>query len=259
MDNYKTLNVLLDALFDNNCLQNWSVFEEISGSTVVKLRFTKSMNSESEVSHHQSFRRKSDSQIQRDRNRAVRHRADRTGVTTRRQASAGMEAVVNESPEQSRDPETIYDSEPGPLEVSPMQLDPAAPMFDPESLIHNSDIEDSDSQDLDQITERGNVCAEALSELSDVNITMPTMENETFLEMPSQSKRKTAKHKHTAFRDILCVKCVTSIRIATHVDKIKMLRCQKCKVNICENCYEQSKHFYECKERVKVLDYRPKQ
>ena len=96
MDNYKTLNVLLDALFDNNCLQNWSVFEEISGSTVVKLRFTKSINSKSEVSHHQSFRRKYDSQIQRDRNRAARHRAARGGRHLQVRELSSMNLLSNQ-------------------------------------------------------------------------------------------------------------------------------------------------------------------
>ena len=239
-------------------MQNWSVYEEISGSTVVKLRFTKSINSDSELAHHQSFRRKSEAQSQRDRNRAARHRAASTGVTTRGQASAGTRTVVNEPPEPSRDPETIFHSEAGPLEASPVQLNPEAPMFDP--VIRSCDSEDCESLDLDQITDRGNVSAEALSELSDVNVSMPTVENENILEMPSLSnKSRTVKHKstYTVFRDILCEKCYTSIRIAVNVDKIKMLRCKKCKVNICENCYDQSKHFYNCKERVKELEYKP--
>ena len=98
MDNYGTLNLLLDSLFNNNCLQNWSLFEEMDGNkcTVVKLRFTKTENTEVTP---QSYRRKSEAQSRRDRDRAARHRAGRDDIITRSRSSVDVQETVTESVE----------------------------------------------------------------------------------------------------------------------------------------------------------------
>ena len=39
MESYKTLHSLLQSLFDDNTLKNWSILQEKSGSILCKLRF----------------------------------------------------------------------------------------------------------------------------------------------------------------------------------------------------------------------------
>ena len=145
MEQYNTLNVTLCALFDQNSLKNWSIFDDlITGTTIVKLRFTKSENGDM-TTPPQSFRRKSNNQVARDRDRAVRHRAHTGRMSTRSQvAAANADAVA--SIEIPRHAETISVSDTArSLECSPVvPLNPEAYCFSPqltglaESVGHDS-------------------------------------------------------------------------------------------------------------------------
>ena len=119
MEKHRTLNTLLSSLFTNNILKHWTIFEEKSGSILVKLRFTNiedingTINNEIIDQSPIAFRRKSTKQVNRDRDRAARHKDARAGVHTR-----SMESV-----EQPRSAEPDVLSSTAPLDLSAVSLD----------------------------------------------------------------------------------------------------------------------------------------
>ena len=251
MEQHTTLNLLLDSLFSNNSLKNWSVFEETNGFTVLKLRFTKSDNTTATTSS-QSFRRKSDAQSQRDRDRAARHRDARAGATTRSQTSTGLPA--ESSPELPRDSESISVSETRqPLEVSPVQLNPGAQSFNPESVNqkhHNSTAGDLFTEKNDSLlsvesADMDTAGADRSFENSDASISM---------ESERTADEQSMVNYITDIKKISCAKCYTSYSAAVRIYDIKMMWCDKCEIYVCEHCYDRSTHVYKCKKRVKVID-----
>ena len=116
MERHGTLNTLLDSLFTSNQLKNWTIFEEKSGSILVKLRFTNTdmdSNTATVTESPIAFKRKSCKQVSRDRERAARHKDARVGATTR-----GMASAYPTSPELPRSAETDSISKTVPLDIS---------------------------------------------------------------------------------------------------------------------------------------------
>ena len=253
MDDYGTLNLLLDSLFTNNCLQNWSLFEEMNGNncTVVKLRFTKKENSEVTP---QSYCRRSEAQSRRDRDRAARHRAGRDDILTRSRASLNVQETVAESVELPRESETISHSDTVPLEHSPvLQLNPGADSFVPDSVNLNKDqCTDLNDSLCGEYTGTG---TKELFEDLEPNIDLPHLETKQIRETSSITSDDDANDV-SYNEEIRCVDCFTSFRGAVNVYKINMMWCDSCKVNICEQCYDRSRHFYKCKKRVKTYEFR---
>ena len=106
----------MNSLFANNHLRNWSIFEEKNGAIVVRLRFDDSVtNSENESTNgtHVSFKRKSERQMRRDRNRAARHKDTYVGNRSVQDDDA--------SPELPRHAEQNI-SDTTPLDFSPVEL-----------------------------------------------------------------------------------------------------------------------------------------
>ena len=68
----KTLEILLSSLLQENNMQSWQIFQEKSGSIMLKVRFNVG-----DVPHEQplSYRRKSPAQTRRDHARAASHRS----------------------------------------------------------------------------------------------------------------------------------------------------------------------------------------
>ena len=242
----------MDRLFTNNCLKNWSIFEETSGSTVVRLRFTKNGDN-NVVTSPQSFRRKSETQAQRDRDRAARHRDARTGATTRSQASADR-TLASESPELARHSETISAGNTAPsLEVSPVQLNASAECFDPESVDHNSAAGDGSTN--------GNTSLLSLESMDTYSLDMMPSEypddstsivTESIIEEPSYTSYAGATGiiNHKGRKEILCRRCHATVAVASAVYGIKMMHCDKCKVHVCEK----TSHFHKCREHVRFID-----
>ena len=81
MENTNTVRMLLDTLMDNKKLKMWTVYMEASGSTLMKIRFVDIQSGplqHEQVTKQNSnihFKRKSDSQLKRDKSRAMRHRS----------------------------------------------------------------------------------------------------------------------------------------------------------------------------------------
>ena len=72
------LKNLLDTLFCSDVLKMWQIYEEPSGSICVKIRFNGRQpelteNSAQNTQHLGTFKRRSDAQCKRDRDRAARH------------------------------------------------------------------------------------------------------------------------------------------------------------------------------------------
>ena len=134
MEGHDTLNMLMNSLFANNELRNWSIFEEKNGAIVVKLRFENSVtNSENNSRNHVSFKRKSESQMQRDRNRAARRRN-----TYMASATSVQDGSSTELPRHS---ERNSISDTTPLDFSPVQLSLSATSFTPDTRSVKRDSE----------------------------------------------------------------------------------------------------------------------
>ena len=124
MDVHKTLKMLMDSLFTNNDVKNWTIFEEKSGNVIMKIRFTNRTEHEQasdNIAHRPipvSYKKKSEKQMSRDRDRMAQHQRPEP-VMTRSRASDSMETV-----ELPRNEEN-YRSDTGSLEFSPV-LDIAA-------------------------------------------------------------------------------------------------------------------------------------
>ena len=249
MDQHTTLNMLMDSLFNANSLKNWSIFEDSNENIIVRLRFTKQEDT-NVVPSPQSFRRKSDAQVQRDRDRAARHRSARTEMVTRSRAATGLTNDV--SIEEPRHIKTILNSETGPLEISHIsELNASAESFSPESV------------SLDMTA--GGLCADNNDSLLSVDsIELETVNTsditETHLECEQPiddvlcaSVKDHPKHANKC-KKIRCMGCHNRFTGGTAVYNIKMMRCEKCKVTMCEDCYEQSRHYSECRKWIKILN-----
>ena len=130
MEEHKTLKMLLSSIFESNDLTNWTIFEEKSGSIVVKIRFTNSdkneHSSDTATPSPISYKKKSDNQMRRDQDRMARHQ-EREAVMTRSRTSVNETSV-----ELPRFSESDSVSEPAPLEYS-LVLDPSSKCFVPRS------------------------------------------------------------------------------------------------------------------------------
>ena len=86
MEKHTTLSMLLSSLFAKNNLKNWTIYEDNSEFINVRIRFTKCEDSESV--DNMSYRRVSEAQTRRNRERAARHRdAAETRRNTRSQTA----------------------------------------------------------------------------------------------------------------------------------------------------------------------------
>ena len=256
MELHSTLKMLMDSLFATHGLQNWSLFEEINKNTVVvRLRFTKSEDNSAPTSNI-SFRRKSTSQTQRDRDRAARHRTAQSGVSTRSNTASNQRDAATESPELARHTETISPSNTRSLEVSPVvHLNPATQSFDPDSVIQNWVNEDgftsmTNADVSAESTDTDDTCRHS----EDVNISMPNLDSDLDSEKLScANDTEYQKHQCVDIHKIRCVKCFTTYRGAVNVYKINMMWCDDCEIYECEDCYTGSRHSFNCKKRVRIV------
>ncbi len=153
----KTLEVLLSTLFDKDELKSWQIFEERSGTVMVKLRFTGSHgggHAQSTMTgtgnmEPSSYKRKSDKQVKRDRQRAVNHQDNihsKEGVITR---SKSAKSDCIEQPRHEDMCISLRDL--NPLSCSPEIVEPDSP-----TCSHASVTTDSNTTPVltaDQLTE----------------------------------------------------------------------------------------------------------
>ena len=132
MDNHKTLKLMMDSLFSENMLKNWSIFaDNKNGATVLKIRFTKPVTAPGEECTSSevipiAFKRKSVKQSLRDHDRKVKHENQmdkRSPVITRSMALDNHTDV-----ELPRVPETDCVSEPALSRVLPTITAPVLPV-----------------------------------------------------------------------------------------------------------------------------------
>ena len=264
MEQYTMLNVTLTELFRQNSLKNWSIFDDvINGSTIVKLRFTKSSDCEIDTTP-QHFRRKSDSQVARDRDRAARHQT--RGVMTRSRAAAAEKVPSAEILRRDSSSETVRSLE----SCSSVQLNPLAANFSPQpsglesvdrgsnnianisiSSIESQEVEmpvvnDADAQELhngEQNDEILNSSNEVLAEtIQSDNLSRNTACVKTKPKYISKDKKFQCKNCHNRFTG------------GTADYNIKVYYCWKCKITICGLCYPKSKHYFQCRNRVKMIN-----
>ena len=221
MDNYGTLTLLLDSLFKNNYLQNWSLYEETDSNNyiLVKLRFTKKENAGIVP---QSYRRRSEAQSRRDRDRAARHRARRDDIVTRSRSSADVPETVAESVEMPRNLETNSHSDTMQLEHSPVvQLNPGADSFVPESVNLNR-LEDqcADLNDSRCIERTVTGARALLFEDTEPKIELPDIEIKQIRETSCSNSDNDASVSFN--EELRCEDCFTNFRSAVNVYNINM-------------------------------------
>ena len=228
MEQHKTLELLMRTLFANNCLKTWSIFEENSGNIVLKIRFTKTDNSQNENSNNviksASYKRKSSSQTQRDRERALRHHAARDGVTTRSQAAV-------EYPEIPRHSEEISHSYTRPLEYTPVLNSPA---LDPEALCFEPEPLNCVGLSEDTSTKAGDIVIPSLDSSDTAN-------NFEVNEEPS-ADAEDMQICTDAEPCIACFKC--SVKASDH--HVKTTYCVNCENYVCQLCFLKTRHFEQC-------------
>ena len=235
---HTTLNITLNALFGNNTLKNWSLFDDLkSGIVTLKLRFTK-LDTTSAV-QSQSFRRKSGGQIQRDCEIAERHRARKHTMATMSLdvAEADISQDITCEGEELSGSETIPT-----LNYTPVvdcDLNPGAACFIPQ-------LADRDSTDYQNTCDiKSDQCSENLSGDIEQNL-IEIVDYSHDLTATNSSKSLNSRRKTREVcvgkltkkdKDSRCHRCFISDEVAKHVDFIKMFYCSQCKVNICENCF----------------------
>ena len=142
MEQNPTLQLLLDTLMRQMKLKMWTIFEEQSGSTLVKLRFSKMGDNEETVltNTQQKFVRSSDKRLHRDAERARLHNQKKPPIvnndgteTTERPVSdeipGGTSENVNVPDVQKIDSPSLEENRPegsvsNPLEENTVTLTP---------------------------------------------------------------------------------------------------------------------------------------
>ena len=262
MNDHPTLKMLLSSIFSTNSLSNWSIFEDKNGQVNVRLRFSKHEES-SEVEHTVSYRRKSDAQVKRDRDRAIHHRNRPTcdGRITRSRASEhSKDDIVSELPRCS---EEFSASESTPLALdSPVSVE--MDNYDPNmsQVIHDQSCEDklstgaggtseSDCEDTDTDSNNIQEPVEVIPDTVCRPTAIPNIRNDRkFMKKTYSARVGKLKFKGMEYR---CHRCTTSITVAKHVDLIRMYHCDQCKLYICEKCSGLTQKHTKHRDRLKEV------
>ena len=268
MDKHPTLDMLLSSLFASNILSNWSIYDDKNGCVNVRLRFTKCDDIKTE---HVSFRRKSQNQLNRDRERAIHHKTDKNTQSTRILRSHMSDVNEDEPLELPRSSEENCASDMAHV-YSPVsvQMDPEAEIYVPcsspvnhdesadfpstpehlapenSAAYHTSDVESIDTtDDLEQFNQESDVSASDTVKVSESNKPRKYCKKEYVVHM---------KKIKSQFKEVRCHRCYTSDTVAKHVELIKMFYCSTCRVYICEKCYpKRSEKHAKHREKLKEI------
>ena len=125
METHVSLKYLLDTLFAKMDLYTWTIYEEKSGATSVRLRFVNSgtVVRNNGLSTVAAYKKKSPAQMARDRRRAEEHHSR---VTTRNQARLQQHSVGDVENFRHGDNDT---------------LSVTTPSYSPEIPVPNSDLD----------------------------------------------------------------------------------------------------------------------
>ena len=168
MDKHPTLDMLLSSLFSTNALSNWSIFDDKNGCVNVRLRFTKC--DESNKTEHVSFRRKSQNQLNRDRERerAIHHQNTESTRILKSHKSDTNEDLSTELPRSSE--ENVVSDVANVYSPASVQLDPEADIYVPCSSPVNHEIS-ADFPSTPEYLASENGAAYHTSDAESVNIT----------------------------------------------------------------------------------------
>ena len=266
MDNHPTLDMPLRSLFSTNALSNWSIFDDKNGCINVRLRFTKC--DETNKAEHVSFRRKSQNQLNRDRERAIHHQNTESTRILRSHKSDTNEDISAELPRSSE--ENVVSDVAHVYSPASVQLDPEADMYVPCSSPVNHEqsadfsstpehlasensaaYQTSDEESVDTTDD-----LEQFNQKSDVSATCDTVKVSDSIKSRKSSKKSYAVHVRNTksqYKEARCHRCYTSDTVAKHVELIKMFYCNKCKVYICEKCYKKRSEMH-AKHREKLKE-----
>ena len=275
MDNHPTLDGLVTTLFATNALSSWQIFEDKRNIVHLRLRFTKQDTNVSSDDQNTSFRRKSDNQVKRDRERARRHKDSRTSSPIRDRPPT--RASKNTFIEKPRDSESTALSEPVPsVEVSPVrgsQFTLSTESLDHSKLadctanlstsLHTSvnNLELLDQHDDDNIKSLNSECVFSDAEISHVDDNLPPESDiSTEFDITKLETEIIYISKHDKFHKWLaitkCDKCWN--RYAFYDIDTKgpwALYCPSPDHTwsdyVCSDCYSKTVHFKkQCKMRV---------
>ena len=239
MDKHATLNMLLSSLFENNQLHNWSIFEDNSDFINVRIRFTKHEDT-AEPAQNISYRRVSEAQSKRSRERAARHR----DAASRRTNPTAETTVEN-----ARSDGHLDLSETGPLVLfmSPESVEPQSPeMSDilPGSspVIHGEEVASSTSDISIQTTVAHATCGEKLAIKNDVSeriiVNAVTGQSHELNIVPDRNKLSQHLSKaDITIENIGCYLCSFKIEESFGRKMRRTLQCIACSRYVCASCY----------------------
>ena len=263
MDNTSTVRMLLDTLMEHKELHMWTIYQEPSGSTFVKMRFLDNQNGSQQqdrITEQQNskvyYRRKSEKHIKRDRLRAQQHARARINT---RSVSNAKEIIASDSVETPRFDlvnsagenlshmhSTSTISSPGASdrfhitteitdsEQSPIISEPEISLPELDSFLHRFNM--PDVGEADQYTDNENS--------NDDN----NRNDDLTVNSPSPI--------HAVCKNTLCYECATSVPLSMSLFGSKMLYCDTCNdYNVCEVCLAlpQKRHSLKCESRLKYL------
>ena len=199
-------------------MHHWSIFEDKNGLVNVRIRFTKC---DEDNTNEASFRRISDKQVKRNRQRAIRHQNNRAEARiTKSQAS---EQNLDISTELPRGLEDTFISETVPLD-SPVIVEPTPEDYMNTSLVScDQSHEDIECTSEPLRTDETDTVSDCESANTSIVSKVPQLKAKKYLVSKDQFKR--------------CDRCSTSVTVAKNVHRIKMYYCNRCREYACENCY----------------------
>ena len=213
---------------------------------MLKIRFGDSENGENvDPNTNVHFKRKSDTQISRDNRRAELHN-QRNHVNTRSKTKASATNVANLEENVDSTIETFRNS--GLVNQSPLSLTPGAcsmdydyssplvtvespPVISREITVtnHNNMSVPASPVHSENTVSENESCCDTVHD----DFVLPSVES-----CKSSDKKRVVRRKYiNKHKDVRCHRCSTSDVVAKHVEFIKMYRCGKCRLYICEKCY----------------------
>ena len=236
MDTHTTLNMLLSSLFTNNSLHNWSIFEDNSDYINVRIRFTK--HEDINTVQNASYRRISEAQARRNRERAARHR----DTAARRPTRIQNLHLTPEIPRYADGNVGNSETTPVALPVSP-ELVLETPEIDTHLLEVSSPVIHAEPQTCGEKPETDHLdTSNVRSDCIHDRIIENSLADHTYHDQLDFAPDNTMLSDHltdanTSMDNIGCCLCPFRLRETFSTKMRRTLQCKSCSRYICASCY----------------------
>ena len=242
-----TLKMVLDNLMKHNPLLTWQMYQEKSGSVMLKLRFGDIGENQQDPNTKAHFKRKSDTQMQRDIKRASEHK-QRTGVTTRGTDSRSPsnhanndEQNLNDSIETFRNFDLANQS---PAGMSPASIVECPTMdYSTSSIVTAQSPPEIHTAGYEQ-SETTTVIHTDCNRNTNIDFILPDVyQKAKFLEHLELERITPSEYK-----DIVCHACNCDLHTLADKfgDQAGLTYCHNCYFYICKHCKSHYRHTSVC-------------